>query len=225
MLAWLTVELIWLREGDGYVMLAWAAYATLLHVASRFIKGEKLDLAAHALSALTGGWLLAGIIIDLIRVNEDRTPIFSPQGLTSLGVVVLGGAAYLLVRNRGQREVNFAYALWLHFAFLGWTWQEIGLVPGGSGNGFVSIVWGVYAVGLVAAGLRLGRNIPLLTCGITTLFALAAKLFLIDLQYVDAIWRILLFLGFGGFFLLFSYFFHGAIPGGGQRQAGAETRD
>ena len=223
-LTWLAVELISLPHGDGYVMLAWAAYGTLLHLASRFIKGEKLDLIAHALSALTGVWLIVGIIVDLIRVNEDRTPVFSPQGLTSLGVVVLGVMAYWLVRSRGQREINFAYALGLHFGFLGWTWQEIGLIPGGSGNGYVSIMWAIYAVALVVAGLRLRRNIPLLTCGITTLFALAAKLFLIDLQYVDAIWRILLFLGFGGFFLVFSYFFQGAIPGTEQRKPGLEVR-
>jgi hypothetical protein len=195
-------------------MLAWAAYATLLHVGWRWLKADGLDKAAHALSALTGGWLLSGIVIDLIRVNEDRTPVFSPQGLTSLGVVALGAVAYMLVRSlRGERQqkVAFAYALWLHFAFLGWTWQEIGLIPGGSGNAYVSIMWGVYAVVLVVMGLRLGRHIPLLTCGIVTLFALAAKLFLIDLQYVDAIWRILLFLGFGGFFLAFSYFFQEAV--------------
>lgn len=213
-LALLARELHWLTEGDGYIMLSWAAYATLLHVGWRWLKADGLDMAAHALSALTGGWLLAGIVIDLIRVNEDRTPVFSPQGLTSLGVVALGAVAYMLVRSlQGERQqkVAFVYALWLHFAFLGWTWQEIGLIPGGSGNAYVSIMWGIYAVVLVVAGLRLGRNLPLLTCGIATLFALAAKLFLIDLQYVDAIWRILLFLGFGGFFLLFSYFFQGAV--------------
>ena len=162
-LTWLAVELISLPHGDGYVMLAWAAYGTLLHLASRFIKGEKLDLIAHGLSALTGVWLIVDIIVDLIRVNEDRTPVFSPQGLTSLGVVVLGVIAYWLVRGRGQREINFAYALGLHFGFLGWTWQEIGLIPGGSGNGYVSIMWAIYAVALVVAGVRLRRNIPLLS--------------------------------------------------------------
>ena len=84
-------------------------------------------------------------------------------------------------------------------------------------------MWGVYAVCLVVAGLRYGRNMRLLTCGVTTLFALAAKLFLIDLQYVDAVWRILLFLGFGGFFLVFSYLFQGKI--GRTREEGSARPD
>jgi uncharacterized membrane protein len=33
-----------------------------------------------------------------------------------------------------------------------------------------------------------------------------AKLFLVDLALVDTIWRILLFLGFGGLFLVISYY-------------------
>jgi uncharacterized membrane protein len=48
-------------------------------------------------------------------------------------------------------------------------------------------------------------------CGLSTLFGVAAKLFLVDLRYVDTIWRILLFLGFGGFFLLVSYFFQNVV--------------
>lgn len=46
-------------------------------------------------------------------------------------------------------------------------------------------------------------------CGVGTLFLVAGKLFLVDLQYLEAVWRILLFLGFGGLFLLLSYFFQG----------------
>jgi len=50
-------------------------------------------------------------------------------------------------------------------------------------------------------------------CGISTLFIIAAKLFLIDLYlyHIDTVWRILLFLGFGGLFLLVSYFFQNVI--------------
>ena len=90
---------------------------------------------------------------------------------------------------------------------LGWTWQELGLYP--NGNGYVTIAWGLYALSLIAASLRLDRNRVLMLCGLSTLFAVAAKLFLIDLQYLEAVWRILLFLGFGGLFLLLSYVFQG----------------
>ncbi|MEP6774298.1 MAG: DUF2339 domain-containing protein [Chloroflexota bacterium] len=221
---WLWHELIGLPHGENYVLLAWAFYATLLHGLSLFIDKKQPAWAAHALYILTGALLLVQIVIGLILINEDRTPIFTVQGLTSLGVVVLGAATYWLVWKRGNPpQVQFAYALWLHIALLGWIWQEIGLIPGGNGNAYVSIVWGVYAVCLVVVGLSFGRNARLLTFGVLTLFALVAKLFLIDLQYVDTAWRILLFLGFGGFFLIFSYLFQNKI--GRKREYGREDGD
>jgi uncharacterized membrane protein len=219
-LALLAREFSWIGKGDGYIMLAWATYATFLVFASRFVKGERMDWAGHAIFALTGLWLVARFVTGLILVNENQFAVFNPKGLTDFGVIALGAVMYFLARR--ERQVGFAYALWLHFGFLGWTWQELGLIPNG-GNGYVTIAWGLYGTALVVVGLRLGRNIPLLTCGITTLFAVAAKLFLIDLHYLDAIWRILLFLGFGGFFLLFSYFFQGASrPSAGRQMASDE---
>ena len=40
-----------------------------------------------------------------------------------------------------------------------------------------------------------------------TLLVVVAKLFIVDLSELEAVWRILLFLGFGGLLLLMSYFF------------------
>jgi uncharacterized membrane protein len=42
--------------------------------------------------------------------------------------------------------------------------------------------------------------------GLVTLFVVVGKLFLVDLAWVGAVWRILLFLGFGVVFLLLSYY-------------------
>jgi uncharacterized membrane protein len=61
------------------------------------------------------------------------------------------------------------------------------------------------------ARLKLGMSRPLIGAGLTTLLAVAAKLFLIDLSYVGVLWRIFLFLGFGAAFLLFSYYLSGAM--------------
>jgi uncharacterized membrane protein len=41
---------------------------------------------------------------------------------------------------------------------------------------------------------------------LSTLLLVVAKLFLIDLVALDAIWRILLFLSIGGMFLFLSYY-------------------
>jgi uncharacterized membrane protein len=47
--------------------------------------------------------------------------------------------------------------------------------------------------------------------GLATLLLVVIKLFLIDLSAVSAIWRIVLFLGFGALFLVVSYFFQGVL--------------
>jgi uncharacterized membrane protein len=54
-------------------------------------------------------------------------------------------------------------------------------------------------------GLRLDHT-QIIRAGMATLFLVVAKLFLVDLSEVEAVWRILLFLGFGGLFLILSYY-------------------
>ncbi|MCZ6916991.1 MAG: DUF2339 domain-containing protein [Gemmatimonadetes bacterium] len=50
--------------------------------------------------------------------------------------------------------------------------------------------------------------------GVATLMLVVGKLFLVDLARVEAIVRILLFLGFGGVFLTLSYFFRSLLRRG-----------
>jgi uncharacterized membrane protein len=203
-LALLWRELSYLEYGNEFVILSWTLYATLLHLAGLRFKDEWTRYAGHAIFAASGLWLLGRFAWGLLTVNPDRTAVLHPIGLASLGVIALAGVTYLLVR---QEKAGPAVGLWLHLAFLGWTGQELGLLAEGNGNAYVTIAWGAYALLLIAAGLRLANYRVLLYLGISTLFAVAAKLFLIDLQYLEAIWRILLFLGFGGLFLLISYYF------------------
>jgi len=42
--------------------------------------------------------------------------------------------------------------------------------------------------------------------GRATIFVVVGKLFLVDLSQLQAIWRILLFMGFGAVFLLLGYY-------------------
>jgi hypothetical protein len=206
------LALIWhefsaLPYGYHSMMFGWAAYAVLLHSVA-WLTGHRItSWVAHVLAGAVGTWLIGRIIYGLLTTNPDVTPIFNTQGLSDLGIILLAGLVYWFTRR--DRLVGLAYGIWLHLAVLGWTWQELGLFP--NGNGYVTIVWGLYALGLIGVSLKLERNRVLMLCGLTTLFAVAAKLFLIDLRYVDAIWRILLFLGFGGLFLLVSYFFQNVV--------------
>ena len=60
-------------------------------------------------------------------------------------------------------------------------------------------------VAVFLVGLRRSQNLVLYT-GLGTLLLVVGKLILVDLSMVDEIWRILLFLGFGGLFLVLSYY-------------------
>jgi hypothetical protein len=210
-LALLWHELTPLPFGYHYAMFAWAAYAALLHIAAWQSRDRITSLLAHALSATVGVWLIGRIIYGLLTTNAAAVPILNPQGLTDLGIILTAALTYWILRSdkRSLHMISLAYGIWLHLALLGWTWQELGLFP--NGNGYVTITWALYAIALVALSLRLNRNRVLMLCGLSTLFGVAAKLFLVDLRYVDTIWRILLFLGFGGFFLLVSYFFQNVV--------------
>ena len=180
-LALLWHELSPLAYGYHYIMFAWMAYAVLLHVIA-WRTSDKVTLwTAHIVAGAVGTWLIGRIVFGLLTTNPNVTPIFNPQGLADLGIVLLAVLAYSILRS--NKQVALRYGLWLHLAVLGWTWQELGLYP--NGNGYVTIAWGLYALGLIAASLKLDRNRVLMLCGLSTLFAVAAKLFLIDLRYVD----------------------------------------
>ena len=70
----------------------------------------------------------------------------------------------------------------------------------------MTIAWGIYAGILLVLGLRLNlKQLP--TVAVGTLLIVVGKLFLVDLAELKATWRILLFLGFGGIFLVLSYYF------------------
>ncbi len=204
-LALLWRELNGLEYGYYYLMLAWAAYAALLYGVAFYRSDLLTRWIAHCLATIVGVWMLGRIATGLIFHNPNATPVFNQQGLTELAIIALAAIFYWMVKR--ERYAGLAFGLWLHMAVLGWIWQELGLLP--DGNGPVSIAWGVYALILIGASLQLGRNRTLMVCGISTLFLVAAKLFLVDLvmYQIDVVWRILLFIGFGGLFLLISYLF------------------
>ncbi len=94
------------------------------------------------------------------------------------------------------------YRLMLHGLVLAGLWHELAELP--DGNAMVSIAWAAYALAILLAGLRLPGTAYIYT-GIGTLRLVTAKLLLVDLVALEPVWRILLFLGFGGIFLVISY--------------------
>jgi uncharacterized membrane protein len=132
-----------------------------------------------------------------------RLGMGSPAGATG-GLVDMAALALLLAASTAVRagEEPRIYRFFVHFAFLAWLWQQLHPLPNGAG--LVSVAWGAYAVGLLVLGLR--QDLVLLQkIAIGTLLLVVAKLFLVDLAALEALYRILLFLGLGGLFLFLSY--------------------
>ncbi|HVF99575.1 MAG TPA: DUF2339 domain-containing protein, partial [Chloroflexia bacterium] len=140
-------ELFQLESGMYMVMFGWAAYATCLYFLGRRVRDEATLWSGYSVLGAAGGWLLVRVIYGLITVNPNAPAVFTVRGLAELGVIVLAAAIFPLVRNG---KLRLAHGLWLHLAFLGWMWQELGLLE--DGNAYVTIGWGVYGIALVVGG-------------------------------------------------------------------------
>jgi hypothetical protein len=203
-LALLGRELGVLPDGAGYVLLAWAAYLTFAQYLAW--RGKDLITAGgtHAGFLLVAAWLAQRLLGDA----AGPMPLVNIAALLDLAVIVLiVGTSWL-----AQPQVAaWAYRLVAHVALLYWFWRE--LVTLENGQALVTVAWGVYALAMVVGGLWGRRRMPLVYAGLATLFVVLGKLFLVDLAAIDPLWRVLLFLGFGGVFLWLSYFFQNAISG------------
>jgi hypothetical protein len=158
---------------------------------------------AHVLSVFVGLWLAGRLAIGMTLADGFGWSILGRWGLW--GIADFAVVALLLACSWvvGGRKSALIYRLAAHAALLAWFWREFGALPG-SPDAYVTVVWGLTGAAMFVAGLR--RDHPYLTKGgVATLFLVVAKLFLWDLVGLDPLWRVLLFLGFGGLFLLLSY--------------------
>jgi uncharacterized membrane protein len=198
-LLFLTLAFVQLLKGNA-LFLTLAVEAAGLHLLSHRLSNRALLVGGHLLFALVGLWL-----VERLTVNSDASAlgvqaIFDTSAITDLAVL---GAALGTSTVLRPRQVAFVYRICVHAAFLGWLWRELSVLP--DGDAYVTVAWGLYTVALLVAGLHLARS-QLVIVGMGTLLLVVAKLLLVDLINLDAVWRILLFLGFGGVFLVLSYY-------------------
>lgn len=184
--------------GGVPLLSAWAVEALLLLRLGRRVRDAGLRGAGHALFLLVGGWLG----VRWATTSPDAVPLLSFDFL--LEGVALGLAAGA-TQGMGRRP----RLLYLTGALAGWlAWWRHGLLSLAHGQAYVSLVWGLTAGALLASGvLRDSRRAQ--EAGLATLGLFVGKLFFVDLAALPALWRIALFLGAGGGFLLLSY----ALPG------------
>ena len=177
----------------GNLLLAAVALeGFLVHFVSRRTSASLLLIPAHLLGATTSIWLLQRFCTAV-----DTPIVLNAKALTDLAAMGLLLGASLTMR---AKQVSRLYQLVLHIGVLMWLWRELSAL----GVGYVTIAWGIYAIGLLIIGLRQDW-LMLRQMALATLLLAVLKLLAYDLNNLEAVWRILLFLGFGAVFLGLSY--------------------
>lgn len=195
-------ELAVLPGGAAYAPVAWALGGAGLLVLARRGETEAAPVA-HAVFAVLAGILVRHLVeADPLAFRGGAAPgtaVLTARGLADLVVI---GAAFWASRLLPPRTMR-VYRLAVHAALLQWIWREFSGMPGG--EGIVSALWGVYGVALLVVATLRGYA-TLQTVAKLTLLVLLAKMFVVDLRALEALWRVLLFSGLGGLFLLLSYY-------------------
>jgi uncharacterized membrane protein len=189
---------VFVRELDGHILyLTLLSEIVAIHLAARALEDEAVKVFAHMSFAVLTGWLLSRLILE----SAQHPAVVNAQSVCDLLVIATGLALCRIFEDRTERTV---YRLAAHAAILLWILRELHALP--NGQGLVTIAWGAYAISLLIAGLRLNLA-RLRWVALGTLLLVVGKLFLVDLAKLEYIWRVLLFIGFGGIFLALSYWF------------------
>lgn len=196
-LALFTLGLCLLLDGNA-LLLGLALEGAALHFSNRKNNFFRLSAAGHALFFIVFIWLIERLLGGHVY-SSTVWPLLNAMSLTDLAVLTAGLAATWLLKSYEKT----AYLILLHILFMFWLFRV--LVPFPAGQAWASLSWGVYGLGLLLAGLRLDLR-GLRLAAFLSMAALVIKLFIVDLARIEALWRVLLFLGFGGAFLALGYF-------------------
>lgn len=176
-----------------YVLLA--AEAVAVRYIAHLTHDIKLDIGAHMLFIAVVIWTFNSLWLAAGMHELDVRSVVQLVFLMAGGTIL----PWWLRRN----DFKLLYRVVVHLMLLFWIHQVfVGFV---GGQAWVSVVWGVYAIGLLVTGFVRDEEHVRLT-GMGTIFLVVAKLFLVDLSQLQALWRVLLFIGFGGVFVLLGYY-------------------
>ncbi len=184
-------ELVW----SHFMFFTIGIQALILAGYTYYQKDNVLEIGSYLYSASLVLWL-----IFRLDAYPATTAFLNWPSIVHLGtIIVLAVIAWQFAKSWDQ----IIYAGMAHLLIL--IWVVVQSQPLSFGDGLISVMWGGYAIALLVGGLVTDE--PMLRrLGILTIFLVIAKLFLYDLAELDAIWRILLFIGFGGVLLVVSYF-------------------
>lgn len=192
----LTVSFFLLLEGD-LLFTVLALEGLGLRIIAHKSGDEQISVSSHILFGFVAVWL----IDRFISYSAPEWAILNLDALTQLLIIGIAGLAVpYWLKKKTNKQI---YRVGAHIALLAWLFSELSILN--NGQAYVSVSWGVYALSLLVYGFTKERN-DIRVAAMGTIFLVVGKLFLIDLSQLQAIWRILLFIGFGAVFLLFSYY-------------------
>ena len=183
-------------HGDLLMALLVAELGAFQYIAIR-LKDEALEIIGDMFSVAIVGVLAYRLFFEA----ASGTPMLNWGAAVDLFTLAILVGIGMIHR---RQQARFIYRLAGHAVALVLLWKELSTLT--NGDGIVSVAWGAYGIVMLVVGLR--KNLyRLRLVGMVTLLLTVGKLFLVDLARIETIWRILLFLGFGGIFLLLSYYF------------------
>jgi len=190
---------LWLcRELQGDILfISIVALTLIMHIIAYAKKDRIVTAAAHVIFAGIIVWLA----IRLFNPLSTGPALIGSRALYNLITIIATAGIVRLFSHKNEVRV---YLLCGHIALLGWFLSE--LIRFENGQGYITIAWGIYSAVLLVIGLVKNQDF-LRSIAVGTLFVVVGKLFLVDLANLEVLWRILLFMGFGGLFLFLSYYF------------------
>ena len=186
--------LFYLTEGY-YLYLGLAVVATITRIVARLMKDKLFSITSHAIFLA----MVSMMANRLLNMSMVETPFFNMPAATELSIIILVFVSGLLVTTKW---ISHIYKISAHLLFLGLIFREFYTLQ--DGQAVITTIWGIYSIMLLLLGLWWKKK-SIRYAGMYTLTLVAVKLLLIDLEEVEPLIRILLFVGFGVIFMLLSY--------------------
>lgn len=175
------------------------AEAGILLYLTRLNDDKIIRSYSHFLVGILSYWLIYRFLNH--SLNSQELVMLNWTTLTNFWFIVMIAFISIYITDK---NIKLAYRFIAHLGFLSLLGFELSRLS--NGQGWVSISWGIYGISLLLIGLRMNIY-RFRIIGLGTLILLVGKLFLVDLANLETIWKVLLFIGFGGIFLLLSYYF------------------
>jgi uncharacterized membrane protein len=207
-------------------MLTLLAIVWLVPILLLAVPGRRLAYSVHAallIGLITLHWLVADNLQPLLYAWNDPLRDQTPPilNLSVLCIVLLCGGVLWLTRIRRLTDFNLpeAFAAIAMMLFAALTFESWRIVDYAATHGpaiedvaqvkqmAMSVLWSL--IGFAAVLLGFWKHIrPLRIAALALLGITVAKIFLIDMKNVEAVWRILSFIALGSLLLGVSYLYH-----------------